>query len=151
MLGKLNHWKNRYKKDVSKLQSEIKRQIGTIDELSKRNNEIQSNNYYYKLWLEERERLIKISKKNNKLLDEINSLKEKLTIEITGKTLTKEKFFEKVGLRIFSEGIELSLTTDEKSDSLNNEIVWNQYTECPYCKKKIRIIKWIEKYTGIVF
>jgi len=57
--------------------------------LKKRNEEIQSNDYYYNLWLKEHENLIEISKENNKLLDEINSLNKKLIIKTLAKTLKK--------------------------------------------------------------
>lgn len=54
---------------------------------------------------------------------------------------------KKIKLRMFSEGIEMSLEPEEKV----NDKMWNQYTECPHCKKKIRIIKWVEKWIGFVF
>ncbi len=57
----------------------------------------------------------------------------------------------RVGLRIFSEGIELNLGVEEKKESIDGTFVWNHYTECPHCKKKMRIIKWIEKWKAIIF
>ena len=42
---------------------------------------------------------------------------------------------ETVGLRIFSEGIELSLGVEEKEDVMVGSVLWNQFTECPHCKK----------------
>ncbi len=43
---------------------------------------------------------------------------------------------ETVGLRIFSEGIELNLGVGEKVDVIGGSVLWNQYTECPKCGKK---------------
>ena len=58
---------------------------------------------------------------------------------------------ETVGLRIFSEGIELSLGVAEKEDVIGGSVLWNQFTECPHCKKKMRIVKWINKWKAIIF
>lgn len=58
---------------------------------------------------------------------------------------------EKIGLRIFSEGEELRLSVEDKKEDISGKSVWNQYTECPHCKKKMRIIKWIEKWKAIIF
>ena len=75
---------------MSKLQSKIKQNIGTIDELYKIIREIKSKDHYYNLWYKERLKVIETFKKNSDLLDEINSLKEKLIIKIMKKTLKEE-------------------------------------------------------------
>lgn len=54
---------------------------------------------------------------------------------------------ERIGLRIFSEGKELDLGVEEKSEQANR--MWNHYTKCPHCKKEMRIIKWIE-FRGLI-
>jgi len=56
---------------------------------------------------------------------------------------------KRIGLRIFSEGVELNLTPEEKTNSKKD--MWNQYTKCPFCKKEMRIIKWIEELSMIKF
>ncbi len=58
---------------------------------------------------------------------------------------------ETVGLRIFSEGIELSLGVEEKEDVMGGSVLWNQFTKCPHCKKEMRIVKWINKWKAIIF
>ena len=57
---------------------------------------------------------------------------------------------ETVGLRIFSEGIELNLGVGEKVDVMGGSVLWNQFTECPHCKKEMRIVKWINKWKAII-
>jgi len=56
---------------------------------------------------------------------------------------------KRIGIRIFSEGVELNLTPEEKTNSEKD--MWNQYTKCPFCKKEMRIIKWIEELSMIKF
>lgn len=58
---------------------------------------------------------------------------------------------KKIGLRIFSEGVELKLSVEEKQESIDGSFVWNHSTECPFCKKKMSIIKWLEKWSKIEF
>ncbi len=60
-----------------------------------------------------------------------------------------ENGFTRIGLRMFSEGRELSLTPEEKKDSLCGEFIWYQETKCPHCNKGISIRKWIEKWKAI--
>ena len=75
---KLKYWKEKYKEGISKLQSEIKKHIATIDKLSENIKEIKSDDYFYNLWYKEREKRIKILKENSELLDKINILNDKL-------------------------------------------------------------------------
>lgn len=82
LMGKLNHWKEKYEEDTSKLESQIKEQIKEIEKLKERIKEIESEDYYYQLWLKEREERIKEIRENNLLLDKIDNLSKKLTIEI---------------------------------------------------------------------
>lgn len=56
-----------------------------------------------------------------------------------------EKERIRIGLRMFSEGKELILNVEDRV----TDVMWNQYTKCPHCNKKIRIVKWIEKWKGI--
>jgi len=58
---------------------------------------------------------------------------------------------ERIGLRMFSEGIELNLSIEERKEGLDNTKTWTQDTKCPHCNKNIRIWKWIEKWKAIVF
>jgi len=46
--------------------------------LHKKIKEIKSKDHYYNIWLKERENLIKTTKESNKLLDEINNLKQEI-------------------------------------------------------------------------
>lgn len=87
--GKLNHWKEKYKEDTSKLESQIKEQIKEIEKLKERIKEIESEDHYYQLWLKEREERIKDVRENTTLLDEIITLKEKLTIAINNPIIIK--------------------------------------------------------------
>ena len=89
LFDKLDRCKKKHKEDTSKLQSEIKKHIEMIDRLKSIIKERLSEDYYYNLWLKEREERIKITKESNKLLDEVADLKEKLTIKIMAETLKK--------------------------------------------------------------
>ena len=89
LFDKLDRCKKKYKEDIFKLQLENKKNIIKINELNKRIKEIKSKDYYYNLWLKERDDRIKDTKESNKLLDEVADLKEKLTIKIMAETLKK--------------------------------------------------------------
>ena len=62
------YWKKKYKEDTSKLESQIKEQIKELEKLKLRIKEIESEDYYYQLWLKEREERIKEFKENNLLV-----------------------------------------------------------------------------------
>ena len=51
---------------------------------------MKTEDYYYQLWLKERENLIKITKESSELLDKNSKLEEKLTIMILSKTLKRK-------------------------------------------------------------
>ena len=53
-----------------------------------------------------------------------------------------------IGIRMFSDGKELNIGVEKKSKI--DPKIWNQRTECPHCKKPIRIIKWIDKQDKII-
>jgi len=88
--GKLTNLKEKYKKDTSRLKSQIKEQMERIEELKERINKILSEDHYYQFWLKEREELIKKAKENNDLIEEIINLKKRLTNEIN-RSVVEEK------------------------------------------------------------
>jgi len=92
LMGKLNHWKEKYEKDTTRLQSLIKEQIERIEELKERIKIVESEDHYYQLWLKEREVLIKKAKENNTLIEEIIILKKKLTDEIVRSVAEKDVY-----------------------------------------------------------
>ena len=80
---KLNHWKEKYREDVGKLETQIKKQNKIIEALKDRNKDLKSKEMY-QTWLKERRERIEDWKKYNKLLDEVNKLKKKkLTARIS--------------------------------------------------------------------
>lgn len=93
--GKLNYWKKKYEEDTSKLKSQIKEQMDRIEELKENIKTIESEDYYYQLWLKEREVLIRKAKENNQLLDKIIALKEKLSNEII-KAVAEKDIYKKI-------------------------------------------------------
>lgn len=65
--------------------------------------------------------------------------------------LIEKLSFERIGLRMFSEGKEFKLEPEKKKDSLDGSYVWTQQTKCPHCNKNISVWKWIYRWKAIKF
>lgn len=63
-MGKVSHWKKKYEVDTKRFKSQIKEQKENIERLKNRIKKIESEDYYYQLWLKEREKLIEKMREN---------------------------------------------------------------------------------------